>query len=200
MTPIARLEPMPITPPEPHSIANMKMNSDFETRAARDRGTRTHSDCETGTDADYAAGAAIDCDTEVNSDFETRAARDRGTGAYNSNCETRADAEVTSDQSGSAAHRKGCRDRSRRFPLCGLQRPVSDTRRTAKAIRRSASHCSQRNSRRGRYFKDDALRTFSSRFLWYQPHAWDVPLARLNKPTSNSFNLSSKLRRHPGGL
>ena len=32
-------------------------------------------------------------------------------------------------------------------------------------------------ARRGRYFKDDALRTYFSRFPWYQPHAWDVPLS-----------------------
>jgi hypothetical protein len=31
-------------------------------------------------------------------------------------------------------------------------------------------------ARRGRYFKDDALRTYFSQFPWYQPHAWDVPL------------------------
>ena len=32
-------------------------------------------------------------------------------------------------------------------------------------------------ARRGRYFKDDALRTYFSQFPWYQPHAWDVPLS-----------------------
>src|SRR5215467_5110025 len=31
-------------------------------------------------------------------------------------------------------------------------------------------------ARRGRYFKDDALRAYFSRFSWYQPRAWDVPL------------------------
>ena len=32
-------------------------------------------------------------------------------------------------------------------------------------------------ARRGRYFKDDALRTYFTQFSWYQPHAWDVPLS-----------------------
>jgi hypothetical protein len=31
-------------------------------------------------------------------------------------------------------------------------------------------------ARRGRYFKDDALRAYFSQFPWYQPRAWDVPL------------------------
>ena len=31
-------------------------------------------------------------------------------------------------------------------------------------------------ARRGRYFKDDALRAYFEQFPWYQPHAWDVPL------------------------
>jgi YARHG domain-containing protein len=32
-------------------------------------------------------------------------------------------------------------------------------------------------ARKGRYFKDDWLRTYFSQFPWYQPHAWDVPLS-----------------------
>jgi hypothetical protein len=32
-------------------------------------------------------------------------------------------------------------------------------------------------ARKGRYFKDDALRAYFSQFPWYQPHAWDVPLS-----------------------
>ena len=32
-------------------------------------------------------------------------------------------------------------------------------------------------ARRGRYFKDDGLRAYFSRFSWYQPRAWDVPLS-----------------------
>jgi hypothetical protein len=32
-------------------------------------------------------------------------------------------------------------------------------------------------ARKGRYFKDDALRTYFSQFPWYQPYAWDVPLS-----------------------
>jgi YARHG domain len=35
--------------------------------------------------------------------------------------------------------------------------------------------------RRGRYFKDDALRAYFSQFSWYQPHAWDVPLDPLEQ-------------------
>ncbi len=31
-------------------------------------------------------------------------------------------------------------------------------------------------ARKGRYFKDDALRTYFSQFSWYHPYAWDVPL------------------------
>jgi YARHG domain len=31
-------------------------------------------------------------------------------------------------------------------------------------------------ARKGRYFKDDALRSYFSQFAWYQPRAWDVPL------------------------
>ena len=91
LTSIARLEPMPTTPPEPHSIAIPESTSISRPSRPRSRHRSYDSDCETGTDADHAAGAAIDCDTGVNSDFETRAARDRGTGA-DSNCETRADA------------------------------------------------------------------------------------------------------------
>src|SRR5262249_12372190 len=32
-------------------------------------------------------------------------------------------------------------------------------------------------ARRGRYFKDDALRAHFSQFSWYQPRGWDVPLS-----------------------
>src|SRR5262249_39404805 len=31
-------------------------------------------------------------------------------------------------------------------------------------------------ARRGRYFKDDALRAYFEQFPWYQPPAWEVPL------------------------
>jgi hypothetical protein len=31
-------------------------------------------------------------------------------------------------------------------------------------------------ARKGRHFKDDALRAYFSQFAWYQPRAWDVPL------------------------
>ena len=36
-------------------------------------------------------------------------------------------------------------------------------------------------ARRGRYFKDDALRAYFSRFPWYQPHAWAVPLSPIEQ-------------------
>jgi len=36
-------------------------------------------------------------------------------------------------------------------------------------------------ARKGRYFKDDALRTYFSQFPWYQPHAWDVPLSPIEQ-------------------
>ena len=36
-------------------------------------------------------------------------------------------------------------------------------------------------ARRGRYFKDDALRAYFSQFPWYQPHAWDVPLSPVDQ-------------------
>jgi hypothetical protein len=32
-------------------------------------------------------------------------------------------------------------------------------------------------ARRGRFFKDDALRAYFLQFPWYRPHAWDVPLS-----------------------
>jgi hypothetical protein len=32
-------------------------------------------------------------------------------------------------------------------------------------------------ARRGRFFKDDALRTYFLQFAWYRPHAWEVPLS-----------------------
>jgi len=36
-------------------------------------------------------------------------------------------------------------------------------------------------ARKGRYFKDDALRTYFSQFPWYEPHAWDVPLGPVER-------------------
>jgi hypothetical protein len=36
-------------------------------------------------------------------------------------------------------------------------------------------------ARRGRYFKDDALRAYFSQFPWYQPYAWDVPLSPIEQ-------------------
>ena len=36
-------------------------------------------------------------------------------------------------------------------------------------------------ARRGRHFKDDALRAYFSRFPWYQPRAWDVALGPVEK-------------------
>jgi len=36
-------------------------------------------------------------------------------------------------------------------------------------------------ARKGRYFKDDALRTYFSQFPWYQPYAWDVALSPIEQ-------------------
>jgi YARHG domain len=36
-------------------------------------------------------------------------------------------------------------------------------------------------ARRGRYFKDDWLRTYFSQFPWYRPYAWEVPLSPLEQ-------------------
>jgi YARHG domain len=36
-------------------------------------------------------------------------------------------------------------------------------------------------ARKGRYFKDDALRTYFSQFPWYEPRAWDVPLGPVER-------------------
>jgi hypothetical protein len=36
-------------------------------------------------------------------------------------------------------------------------------------------------ARRGRYFKDDALRAYFSQFPWYRPFAWDVPLSPIEQ-------------------
>jgi hypothetical protein len=36
-------------------------------------------------------------------------------------------------------------------------------------------------ARRGRFFKDDALRAYFSQFLWYRPHGWDVALSAVEK-------------------
>jgi len=36
-------------------------------------------------------------------------------------------------------------------------------------------------ARRGRYFKDNALRVYFSQFPWYQPHTWDVPLGAIEQ-------------------
>jgi len=32
-------------------------------------------------------------------------------------------------------------------------------------------------ARRGRFFKDDALRAYFFQFPWYRPHTWEVPLS-----------------------
>ncbi len=36
-------------------------------------------------------------------------------------------------------------------------------------------------ARRGRFFKDDALRAYFSQFPWYQPRAWEIPLGPVEK-------------------
>jgi hypothetical protein len=36
-------------------------------------------------------------------------------------------------------------------------------------------------ARRGRFFKDDALRAYFLQFAWYRPHAWEVPLSSVEQ-------------------
>src|SRR5262249_45205274 len=36
-------------------------------------------------------------------------------------------------------------------------------------------------ARRGRFFKDDALRAYFSQFPWYRPRTWDVPLGPIEQ-------------------
>jgi hypothetical protein len=53
-------------------------------------------------------------------------------------------------------------------------------------------------ARRGRYFKDDALRTYFSQFPWYQPHAWDIPLSPIeqaNVKLVQSFEQTASTQR-----
>lgn len=54
-------------------------------------------------------------------------------------------------------------------------------------------------ARRGRYFKDDALRAYFSQFSWYQPRAWDVPLSPIeqaNVKLVQSFEQSASAAGH----
>jgi YARHG domain len=53
-------------------------------------------------------------------------------------------------------------------------------------------------ARKGRYFKDDALRTYFSQFPWYQPYAWDVPLSPIeqaNVKLVQSFEQTASVSR-----
>jgi len=62
-------------------------------------------------------------------------------------------------------------------------------------------------ARKGRYFKDDALRVYFSQFPWYQPHAWDVPLSPIEQanvklvqsfePTAPTPRQASRVGRAP---
>jgi hypothetical protein len=36
-------------------------------------------------------------------------------------------------------------------------------------------------ARKGRYFKEEALRDYFAQFAWYQPHTWDVALSLLEQ-------------------
>jgi type IV secretory pathway TraG/TraD family ATPase VirD4 len=52
-------------------------------------------------------------------------------------------------------------------------------------------------ARRGRYFKDEALRDYFSQFSWYQPSAWDValsPVEQANVELIQSVEQSSASR------
>jgi hypothetical protein len=40
-------------------------------------------------------------------------------------------------------------------------------------------------ARRGRFFRDQQLATYFSRFDWYKPHAWDVPLNPIEQANVN---------------
>lgn len=40
-------------------------------------------------------------------------------------------------------------------------------------------------ARRGRFFRDQQLATYFSRFDWYKPHAWDVPLSAVEQANVN---------------
>lgn len=53
-------------------------------------------------------------------------------------------------------------------------------------------------ARRGRYFKDDALRAYFSEFPWYQPHGWEVqlsPVEEANVRLVRSFEAAAMLRQ-----
>jgi hypothetical protein len=55
-------------------------------------------------------------------------------------------------------------------------------------------------ARKGRYFKDDALRAYFSQFPWYQPYAWDVPLSPIeqaNVKLVQSFEQTASTPRQP---
>ena len=47
-------------------------------------------------------------------------------------------------------------------------------------------------ARRGRYFRDPALAAYFSRFGWYRPHTWDVPL---NAVEQANFSLLASFER-----
>jgi len=54
-------------------------------------------------------------------------------------------------------------------------------------------------ARKGRHFKDDALRAYFSQFSWYQPRAWEVPLSPVedaNVQLIQSLEQSPAVSRH----
>jgi lysozyme family protein len=58
-------------------------------------------------------------------------------------------------------------------------------------------------ARKGRYFKEDALRDYFSQFSWYQPHTWDVtlsPVEQGNVELIQSVEQSLAGSRHASGL
>ena len=42
-------------------------------------------------------------------------------------------------------------------------------------------------ARRGRFFRDQQLAAYFSRFDWYKPYAWDVPLNPVEQANVNTI-------------
>src|SRR5579864_3399054 len=58
-------------------------------------------------------------------------------------------------------------------------------------------------ARKGRYFKEEALRDYFSQFPWYQPHTWDVtlsPIELVNVELIQSVEQSLAGSKHPTSL
>jgi hypothetical protein len=53
-------------------------------------------------------------------------------------------------------------------------------------------------ARRGRYFKDPALRAYFEQFAWYRPYAWDVPLTRVEQANVDLIQSYQQTMLAPG--